>query len=66
MDNWQPIKTAPKDGTEVLLSSSDGILVAFWSEVGGYWATPRRKGEAEWVPAPSHWMSLPEPPTKEK
>ena len=71
---WQPIETAPKDGTEILVCGSMGRsthAVAFWheddSEIwvddgGGFWATDyRQKGNYTIVDA-EFWMPLPEPP----
>lgn len=61
MSNWQPIETAPKDGTEVLI----------WVELHGFMrrAVSHYAGQyADWViPGiaglnPTHWMPLPEPP----
>jgi hypothetical protein len=32
MSQWQPIETAPKDGTVILLSTcSLGVIAAFWN-----------------------------------
>jgi hypothetical protein len=55
---WQPIKTAPKDATEILLWCSDeGTIRMGWFTslkwVGGYMAK-----ECD----PTHWMPLPLPP----
>jgi hypothetical protein len=47
---WQPIETAPRDGTRVLLW--DGGPEAYI----GYWS-----GDS-WISYPSHWMPLPDPP----
>ncbi len=59
---WQPIKTAPKDGTRVILFRPDWIE----SMVTGYW----NKDFDDWfIPyngspflSPTHWMPLPEAP----
>ena len=60
---WQPIETAPKDATNVLLCDDDIIFIGFWS-----------KGETVWTDGstdmfdqscafhPTHWMPLPTPP----
>lgn len=63
MSEWQPIETAPQDGTEVLLHCAEGdINVAYWD--GTWWADTieggdvTRRGSGE----PTHWMPLPEPP----
>jgi hypothetical protein len=63
---WQPIETAPRDGTEVLAwgtlheyGEDDGEqpqhLVAVWIETG--WYSPTL---GHWEP--THWMHLPPPP----
>ena len=68
---WQPIETAPRDGTPILaMVVIDGILLArtaVWISTetskynpdGGFWTCPNLKaiiGEF------THWMPLPEPP----
>ena len=69
--SWQPIETAPKDGTEVLLYFSDGRIL-----IGDYVVTEQlRHGKTAWKNEgwrtffglvhdnkPTHWMPLPEPP----
>jgi hypothetical protein len=70
---WQPIETAPKDGTWVLLTGGD--IDYGWdggfkpSVVSGQWADTRWQfawydsgyyGEYE---NPTHWMPLPPPPS---
>ena len=63
MSKWQPIETAPKDGTWILLyDEQDVIEVGWWESFdcpgGGAmigWCVDR-------VTHPTHWMPLPEPP----
>lgn len=70
-DGWQPIETAPKDGTLIWLIEDGkplGLLVAhhvsgFWVpdaryQSGGYWAAV----DSANVLHPSHWMPLPAAP----
>ena len=68
---WEPIDTAPKDGTVILVYREDaGIFTAHHvspaSIVGGCdysesWFTT--DGEDLTDDMPTHWMPLPEPPT---
>lgn len=54
---WQPIETAPKDGSFILLATPKGrIADGFWSLVYGVWSWPYVMVE------PTHWMPLPELP----
>lgn len=62
---WQPISTAPKDGSMFLScrSSTDGPLVVYTSWYGkrhGYWLTTHDR-----VIEPLFWMPLPAPPEVE-
>ena len=68
MSEWQPIETAPKDGTEVFLWTEEkpNIVVAYWDtyEGSGWWRFSESvlsdiAGEVENA---THWMPLPEPP----
>ena len=66
---WQPIETAPKDGTPLLLASRSDVgpnytAVGVWdcdsAEEGGQcWRD--RIFDADQL-APTHWMPLPDPP----
>jgi hypothetical protein len=61
---WQPIETAPKDGTPVLgYRDVDGVMATvYWTTWGG-WSLVAPGGYAEeddWEP--THWMPLPDPP----
>jgi len=62
---WQPIETAPKDGTEFLAwyppdDGDDGFFdIADWIEM------PKFVNADSWTRGgldPTHWMPLPEPP----
>lgn len=63
MTSWQPIETAPKDGTFILgwhpaLSWPHGRQdVVAWDETHLHWTDGCF--EVSW---PTHWMPLPEPP----
>ena len=59
---WQPIETAPKDGTWILtytegVMNSEGpyLVVRYWN---GEWTEPG----GLWPLVPDYWMPLPEPP----
>ena len=58
---WQPIETAPKDWSDILIWSQDGICVGFWDESLEDWVSDLRKGQ-QWVYGATHWMPLPAPP----
>lgn len=51
---WQPIETAPRDGTEIL-GYREGL---------GTWIVNWDPDEQDFSPGwtPTHWMPLPEPP----
>lgn len=74
---WQPIETAPKDGTEII---AWGIRFGSWGYTEdrkcwtgvkwdrGNWERPGNWFETRATPQysagfkPTHWMPLPEPP----
>lgn len=70
-EGWEPIATAPKDGTLVLLREPghltgrigcDNVTSGYWRKhdayiAGGTW-TDYRMGSVE----ATHWMPLPDPP----
>jgi hypothetical protein len=72
-EEWQPIETAPKDGTLVLLLDIHGN-----HRIGGYelncqnrkWGTGWEGGDwdfkIDFDPQPTHWMPLPQPPQTKK
>ena len=70
--DWQPIETAPKDGTEILGVLGATIAVTYWDDKAYEWREKERihggwawnLDECEYMTAwcPTHWMPLPEPP----
>ena len=63
MSEWQPIETAPQDGTQILVFGHDTFAVAEFRN--GEW---RDMGDIGWggfyaEVMPTHWMPLPEPPS---
>lgn len=74
--HWQPIETAPKDGTEVLLGGvstpfANGVNPA-WVDIGSFeergycgscWYSSATDRDGDRLDCdPTHWMPLPEPP----
>ncbi len=57
--DWQPIETAPKDGSNLLVVSANGraMRIARFNGMYGWQVTP-----GQWSITPTHWMQLPEPP----
>jgi len=65
---WQPIETAPKDGTQVLLHLSDGQAtvaeyVMATDGFAGWEVAHTERGAIYLMIRATHWMPLPEPPT---
>lgn len=68
MSEWQPIETAPKDGTEILVWMGARILLARW-DAETYHKRPRPHWSSfvmgrTWSRdnQPTHWVPLPDPP----
>ena len=64
---WQPIETAPKDGTDILVMTGETMHVVRWINIHGdfdYWAVDDNKHGPFTLrgKAPTHWLPLPEPP----
>ena len=68
--NWQPIESAPKDGTGLLVCWDctpnpdadfpfDGYALATWNAEDEEW---NDDGGGSLFADPTHWMPLPEPP----
>ena len=66
-DEWQPIETAPKDGSPVLIFvPSTGIcMYVAWNRNGNWMVFDTGKGHSAHVDA-THWRPLPPPPALEK
>lgn len=74
MSEWQPIETAPKDGTKILAYDEGIILTAWTNDANEYQGG--RGGPAGWfsgqyrdhwgdypvLDTPTHWMPIPAPP----
>lgn len=64
--DWQPIESAPKDETEILVAHCDAVgfmQVVGWDEAKRMWTAP--EGCSYMYDAFSHWMPLPPPPAAE-
>ena len=76
MDDWQPIETAPKDGTTILIACRNRVTAGDWVEprvfyVNGepeynefdpYWQSWDGGFLLEGEHVATHWMPLPDPP----
>ena len=69
--DWQPIETAPKDGTEILIASDCFVEAAYWEGKDSLypWVTLDGQhvtnGRQEGIYGPTHWQPLPAPPLPE-
>jgi hypothetical protein len=71
LDAWQPIETAPKDGTAILLGARGGSWIGKWLPVYTSGYVPDNKWSSlmlnhdhmgeKWQ-QPTHWMPLPAAP----
>lgn len=78
MTDWQPIETAPKDGTVVLVVGDRGHSCAQWRREGwdtgsGWHATVEGQecldGDDRYGLkrlSPTHWMPIPSPPAGDR
>lgn len=63
MSEWQPIETAPKNGSRVLLWNpewSGPCTAQFYGDAAGGWKLDKRMPPFAYQP--THWMPLPAPP----
>jgi hypothetical protein len=72
MTDWQPIETAPKDGTVIDLwcwpyNGQARRMTGYWWVRGVGWRTDLRENDiakSKWN-KPTHWMPMPAPPKAE-
>lgn len=57
---WEPIETAPKDGTQILAWDGYDYEVAHYSVKADEWTVC----DDEYHMHPTHWMPLPDPPVE--
>src|SRR4051794_24193188 len=57
---WQPMTTAPKDGSRILVCVDDYVGIAHWDRDEGYEAWRDADGERIESPEPNGWMLLPD------
>jgi hypothetical protein len=61
MSDWQPIETAPKDGTKILAWEFDDYTIVWWGVSASGWYG--WKFSDDWISCyPTHWQPLPAPP----
>jgi len=59
---WQPIETAPRDGSDMLITNGREVVVAFFDEREEYRGFNWCAGDHFPTPWPTHWMPLPDLP----
>ena len=70
MNNWQPIETAPKDGTDIVLAlwefgkpnTKRTFAIGGFDESRDCWSQSIGSGFVDELYQPTHWMPLPDPP----
>jgi len=60
-NQWQPIETAPKNGTRVLVTNGIDVQIEFKDNDDEMWSG-WQTGTRLYSVVPTHWMPLPEPP----
>ena len=58
LDGWQPIETAPKDGSSVILFEPFEMVACsgYWAEEDNEWFPSRGK---QFLQQPTHWQPMP-------
>lgn len=73
MGDWQPIETAPRDGTDIIVWDGEVRTVTLWGKVShvpifgflGVWGSDIEDVDLM-NPQPTHWMPMPNPPSGPK
>jgi hypothetical protein len=56
---WQPIETAPKDGSAIWIGHPECARIAYWEND---WIDLDRQSSLSVYFTPTHWQPLPKPP----
>lgn len=62
MSDWQPIETAPKDGTEMVLWDGGPTFGVWRPAISGFYDCVGGDPNDPEPFSPTHWMPLPSPP----
>ena len=62
MSEWQPIQTAPRDGSDILTWDGELCAVCYWCRCSSQWSL-NSDNCRDWTGV-THWQPLPSAPTK--
>lgn len=65
MNEWQPIETAPRDGTRILADTRLGVMIIWRSGDDDYWVDDYVRFNGSAPSKPLFWMPLPKPPIQD-
>ena len=58
---WQPIETAPKDGSSIITFEDKIVKSAYWSKFNNHWLSEYPKDEFDsCLIYPTHWIPMPD------
>jgi hypothetical protein len=73
MNNWQPIETAPKDGTRIIVTNGDEMEICSWGQInpvdspdyiGWIYGDSDDYSVRAYMESPTHWMNAPKLPNQ--